>query len=167
MSRRSFCLGAIALMAGLTSGCGERPATAQVSSDVLFRQTLPDLVGTAQDIAQWRGRPMLVNFWATWCAPCVKEMPDLDRLQAEFPGVAFVGIGIDSAPNMVAFVEKVPVAYPLLEARSTGLELMRELGNRNGGLPFTVILAEDGRILRSIMGQVEPDEIRATLRLLV
>lgn len=166
MSRRAFCLGAAALAAWTAAGCGDRPGTARISSDVLFSQNLPDLRGEAQDFAQWRGRPVLVNFWATWCAPCVKEMPDLDRLQAEFPGVAFVGIGIDSTPNMLAFTEKVPVAYTLLEARATGLDLMRELGNKNGGLPFTVIIAEDGRITRSIAGQVAPDDIRETLRAL-
>lgn len=167
MKRRAFCLGAGAWGALALAGCGERAETPRVTSDVLFSQSLPDLHGTVREVAQWRGRPMLVNFWATWCAPCVREMPDLDQLRAEFPGVAFVGIGIDSTPNMLAFIEKVPVAYPLLEARSSGLDLMRELGNKSGGLPFTVILAEDGRIVRAIAGQVVPDDIRATLQPLV
>src|SRR5690554_1475371 len=115
--RRLLGLGVVLAAGLLAKGCerdGSRAGGARVSTETLFAQRLPDSAGAQQAMAQWRGRPLLVNFWATWCAPCVKEMPDLDQLQAEFPQVRFVGIGIDSPANIARFIEKVPVSYPLL-----------------------------------------------------
>lgn len=164
MIRRYF-ISAIALMAfaGL-AGCGPNAASSHASTGELFGKTLPDLAGAPHDLASWRGQPLLVNFWATWCKPCLEEMPDLDELNTEFPGVTFVGIGIDSVPNMQAFVEKVPVSYTLLEARSSGLDIMSKMGNKAGGLPFTVLIAADGTIKRAVAGQIAADDIRNSLQ---
>src|SRR5690606_5175930 len=118
----------------------------------LFDRTLPTLSGEAQPMSRYAGKPVLVNFWATWCAPCVKEMPDLDALHEEYPGVAFVGIGVDSAANLRDFVVRVPVRYDLYEAQASGLDIMRELGSPTGGLPYTVLIDADGRIMRAFSG---------------
>jgi thiol-disulfide isomerase/thioredoxin len=108
--------------------------------------TLPDAAGQAQALAQWRGRILVVNFWATWCGPCVEEMPELSSLQSEHdPGqVQIIGIGVDSASNIAQFQAKSPVAYPLLVAGAGGIELSRNFGNEVGGLPFTVIIDARG-----------------------
>jgi len=164
MKRRVVLVAALAGAVGLLSGCRrEDPPTAASPVD-LFSRSYPDVNGVQQPLAQWKGRPMVVNFWATWCAPCVKEMPDLDRLSKEFAAIHFLGIGIDSPENIAQFLQKVPVAYPLLEARADGLDLMRDLGNVSGGLPFTVIMSPEGKILRSISGQLDPDELAGYLR---
>ena len=163
MKRRTLLAASLAGLAAALAGCGRKPA-AEKAMDSLFAQSFDDTEGKRQELAQWRGKPLLVNFWATWCAPCVEEMPDLDQLSKEFPHVAFVGIGIDSAANIASFIQKVPVSYPLLEAKGEGLELMGKLGNTTGGLPFTVIVGADSRKIRAISGQINADDIRSTLR---
>jgi len=141
--------------AGSTAAPGDGPA--------LFDLTLPDPGGRAQPLERYRGRPLVVNFWATWCAPCVKEMPDLDALHRRFPKVQFVGIGVDTAENITQFIKKVPVAYPLLVAGNDGVDIVRSLGNTSGGLPFTVVFDADGSVRRTILGQVAVDDLAATL----
>src|SRR5690606_2201538 len=109
------------------------------------------------------GKPVVLNFWATWCPPCVKEMPDLDALHQKHSGVHFVGLAVDTAGNVEKFTQKVKVGYPLLVAGHGGIQLMRELGNKSGGLPFTVIFDAAGREVRHFLGQIKPDELDAQL----
>jgi thiol-disulfide isomerase/thioredoxin len=169
MNRREFiqhgvALGAFAVFGG---AFGVQPASAADAADgaaALLAQSYPDLDGKARRMADWRGKPMVINFWATWCAPCVKEMPELDALQKQHPKAQFVGIGIDSATNMQKFAQKVAVSYPLLVAGPGGIDLMRKLGNGPGALPFTVILAEDGSVKRTILGAASPEEVAALLQ---
>jgi peroxiredoxin len=106
-----------------------------------------------------------VNFWATWCAPCVEEMPDLQRTHDEFAsrGVRVVGLGIDSPSALKRFREEHRLSLPLFAAGAGGSELARALGNSSGALPFTVLLDRNGRIVRSHLGQVRPAELRAWL----
>lgn len=132
----------------------------------LFAQSLPDLANTSQPLAQWRGKPLLVNFWATWCAPCVQEMPELSALQTEVGegSVRIVGIGIDSAANIREFAKKLPVTYPLMIGGMEASELSRQLGNQAGGLPFTVLIDADGRIRKTYLGRLKLDELRRDLR---
>jgi len=132
-------------------------------SRAIYALQLPDPAGKIHAVADYRGKPLVVNFWATWCAPCVKEMPDLDALGKRYAHIRFLGIGIDTAANIRQFVEKLPVSYPLLVAGTSGLALIRELGNTAGGLPFTVVFDEKGRITRKILGQVRPDDLARTL----
>lgn len=131
--------------------------------DALWQLRLPDLDGAPQSVAQWKGRRMVVNFWATWCAPCVKEMPDLQAMAEKHPDKQIIGIGIDSTANIRAFLQKVPVTYPLLVAETGGVAILRQLGNSMGGLPFTLILDEDGRILHHVLGQIDPADIERRL----
>lgn len=131
----------------------------------LFSQTLPDRDGKLQPLAQWRGKRMLVNFWATWCSPCVEEMPELSALQTELgdSNLRIVGIGIDSATNIAEFAKKVPVSYPLYVGGMGGSELARQFGNQAGGLPFTALIAADGTIQKTYLGRLKIDEVRRDL----
>ena len=105
-----------------------------------FAQSLPDSKNKPQNMAQWKGKPLLLNFWATWCAPCVQEMPELSALQAEIApkSIQILGIGIDSPSAILEFSTKYQISYPLYVAGMGGSELSRQFGNQAGGLPFTV-----------------------------
>ena len=131
----------------------------------LYGQSLNNLAGEPQAMAQWKGKPLLVNFWATWCAPCVREMPELSHLADLEGGKRFnvIGIGIDSPTNMSEFAAKHHIAYPLYVAGMGGTELARSLGNKMGGLPYTVLIGADGQVIKTYLGELKFDELRADL----
>ncbi|HBT32338.1 MAG TPA: hypothetical protein DEB15_05655 [Pusillimonas sp.] len=159
MNRRHFLSQSLAF-AGVAAGVFPRAALAQGNeAEIMFAQSYPDLQGNDQPLRNWRGRPVVMNFWATWCPPCVKEMPDLETLNQKYPDIAFVGLGVDTAANMRNFLPKVQVTYDLLVVGYGGIELMKELGNTAGGLPFTLIFNQDGRLVERILGQVKPDAL--------
>ncbi len=132
--------------------------------DPLFQKRFPDPAGAEQAMSGFLGKPVVVNFWATWCPPCIHEMPDLQALSESHPHAAFVGLAVDTAVNVRAFAkDKVQVSYPLLIAGHEGIELMRPLGNSKGGLPFTVVFDAQGQLVERILGLVKPDSLDATL----
>lgn len=160
MKRRIFlqaCVGA-----ALTSGVGH--AVWSASPDALFTRQFPDHEGVETPLGQWLGRPVVFNFWATWCPPCIKEMPDLQALSQQFPGVQFVGLGVDTAANVRKFMPKVNVSYPLLVTGYAGIDLMKSLGNAAGGLPFTLVYDAAGQVVERILGQIKPAELEAVLQ---
>ncbi|MGZ3184909.1 MAG: TlpA family protein disulfide reductase [Telluria sp.] len=139
---------------------GGRPHTAAAH---LYAQTLNDAAGQPQALAQWKGQPLLVNFWATWCAPCVQEMPELSRLAAAQPKVKVIGIGIDSPTNIREFAGKYKIAYPVYVAGLTGTDLAREFGNSAGGLPFSVLIGADGQVRKTYLGRLKFDQLTRDL----
>ncbi|HZX25960.1 MAG TPA: TlpA disulfide reductase family protein [Telluria sp.] len=139
---------------------GGQPHTAVAH---LYAQTLPDAAGQQHALAQWRGQPLLVNFWATWCTPCVQEMPELSTLASGSAKVKVIGIGIDSPSNIAAFAAKYQIAYPLYVAGMTGTDLAREMGNAAGGLPFTVLIGADGQVRKTYLGRLKFDQLKADL----
>jgi thiol-disulfide isomerase/thioredoxin len=138
------------------------PASAATS---LYTQSLNDLAGKPQSLAQWKGKPLLVNFWASWCAPCVQEMPELSALAAKDGGKHFnvIGIGIDSPTNLVQFTQKTKVSYPLYVGGMGATDLARGLGNANGGLPYTVLIGADGKVIKTYLGKLKFDQLQADL----
>jgi peroxiredoxin len=133
----------------------------------LLNSNLPDYNGQPAPLTRWQGRPMLVNFWATWCSPCVEEMPELQALQTEMgpDRIQIIGIGIDSSDNIRHFAAKHNISYPLLVAQQDGLALARGLGNAVGGLPFTVLLDAQGNLKKTYLGRLKLEELRADLAL--
>jgi thiol-disulfide isomerase/thioredoxin len=131
----------------------------------LFAQSMNDVAGKSQPLAQWKGKPLLVNFWATWCAPCVQEMPELSALAAADGGKHFnvIGIGIDSPSNIAQFVAKMKIVYPLYVAGMSGTDLAREFGNSAGGLPYTVLIGADGQVRKTYLGRLKFDELKKDL----
>ncbi len=133
--------------------------------NALLSRTMPDAQGTQQALSQWKGRPLLVNFWATWCGPCVKEMPELSRLQAsgQYKDLQVIGIGIDSPSNIAQFVTKFKIDYPLYVDGVAGTELSRQFGNAQGGLPFTVLIGADGQVKKTYLGLLKFDLLHKDL----
>ena len=146
---------------------GSAPRKLEPNPRALYEATLPDLTGRPVALERLLGRPVVANFWATWCAPCVEEMPHLEALSKSFSNIQFVGIGIDTASNIAQFVTKVPVSYPLYVAGHAGIAMVRELGNAAGGLPFTVLLDAEGRIFDTILGQVSLEDLKVRISRLV
>lgn len=131
----------------------------------LFAETMNDAKGRPQPLAQWKGKALVVNFWAPWCAPCVEEMPELDELAAESAkkNINIIGIGIDSPANIAQFAEKFKISYPLYVSGLRGTELAREFGNKAGGLPYTVLIGADGQVRKTYLGRLKFAELKADL----
>lgn len=167
VSRRRFAIGTVAVAAG---GLGAWTAWRRYAPDrpdddavsLLLALNLPDAQGQPVALERWRGQPLVVNFWATWCPPCVEEMPELSALQTQFQasGLQILGIGVDSPDNIRQFSEARPVVYPLLIAGAGGSELSRRFGNRSGGLPYTVVIDRRGRVTNRIIGRFKLDDLR-------
>ena len=122
--------------------------------------------GKTVDTEKWQGKVLVVNFWASWCPPCVEEMPALDRLQQEFlqQNVLFVGIGIDSPSNIREFLKKTPVSYPIVIGGLEGSNLSKQLGNTQGALPYTIIINSKGKAVFSKLGKISEDELRKAIK---
>lgn len=131
----------------------------------LLALTLPDLSGQAQSLSQWKGKVLVVNFWATWCAPCREEMPEFSRINAKYAsnGVQFVGISLDSADKVAAFRKETEISYPLLIGNLETLDLSSDLGNRAKALPFTVILRQDGSLQQVKLGKYVTSDLEKVL----
>lgn len=132
----------------------------------LLSLSLPDASGHMNALEQWRGRTLVINFWATWCPPCRKEMPAFSRLQEQYRNrnVQFLGIAVDTPENVQDFAAKTPVSYPLLVGGNEILSRARDLGNLKMGLPFTLIIDAQGRIHARKLGGIGEAELEALLR---
>ncbi|HJU08654.1 MAG TPA: TlpA disulfide reductase family protein [Rhodanobacteraceae bacterium] len=124
---------------------------------------LPDLQGKPQRLSQWRGRPVLLNFWATWCAPCRKEMPTLSAAQSRYPNVRIIGVALDQPQTVRDFLKHTPVDYPILIAIDADPEPTLRFGDTVGALPFSVLIGPDGRIERIKLGPLDANELTSWL----
>lgn len=165
--KKNFLIAAI-LTGTLSAAFGIYAATTPVNSDAttnLLSRPFKDSNGQAQTLATHQGKILLVNFWATWCAPCVKEMPELSELQKEVQskGVQIVGIGIDSPSNIKEFLQKYEISYPIMVAGMEGTDLSRQLGNKSGALPFTLLIDRNGKVAKTYLGRLKMEELHTDI----
>ncbi|TCS36878.1 thiol-disulfide isomerase/thioredoxin [Paucimonas lemoignei] len=155
--------GAIGVFVGLHKW--QDPSPPAGTSHYFFNQALPDLENNNKKLSEFQGKLLLVNFWATWCAPCVEEMPELSALHdsAEFKNLQVVGIGIDSANNMKEFAGKYKISYPIYVAGMAGIDMAKKMGNQQGGLPFTILFAPDGSVKKTYLGRLNMETVRKDL----
>ena len=175
--RKILLIGIVVAMLALAAGIhtGQRRATshpqavpslAAGSIDRLFASSLNDTNGKAQAFAQWKGKTLVVNFWATWCPPCREEMPAFSQLQTKYAanGIQFVGIALDSLDNVRDFSRQFPVTYPLLLGEATATDLARQLGDAQLALPYTLVLSPDGEVRLRQLGRLSELELEAVLQ---
>lgn len=127
-----------------------------------------DLDGRVHALSEWRGKLLLLNFWATWCTPCLKEIPLLVETQREHGphGLQIVGVAMDEAEPVRAFARRLQMNYPIMVGQAEIPDAMDELGDELGAFPFSVLVAPDGRILDRRSGDLSPEEIAEWLRYL-
>ena len=146
-----------------TRHAAQAPAAA---SDALWQLGFPDVEGKPQALSQWRGQVVVLNFWASWCAPCREEMPDFSALQAQYraKGVVFVGIAIDNAANVTQFLRRQPVDYTILIGEGAAFALASQLGTPSGALPYPIVLDRDGRVALRHLGRLPRANLDTALR---
>ena len=126
----------------------------EISPSAVLAASFEDGSGRSRSLAEFQGKVLVVNFWATWCKPCLEEIPVFVKMQQKFgaEGLQFVGIAIDNPVKVREFAAKYQMNYPVLIGEMEAIELARAAGNTLGGLPFTVILDRKGRLIRTEIG---------------
>ena len=139
------------------------------STHSLFAATFPDENGKPQNLKQYTGKIVVLNFWATWCEPCREEMPELSALHETYKdkNVVVLGIAVDEAAAIKDFVKETKVSYPLLVADMQGMEIASHLGNDKSVLPYTVIIKADGSVAKTYFGRVTKPLLEQTLSKLI
>ena len=126
---------------------------------------LPDLEGRPRELSEWNGRVVVLNFWATWCGPCVHEIPMLNELQNAFEdrGLQIIGIAIDDPEQVKHFQTEIPMDYPTLLGQMAAIEVTRMYGNTSGGLPYTVVIDRAGTVVATREGALTRPEAEALI----
>ena len=167
MNRRKLIYGGVAATAAIAGASWSIWKSGSPGvGELVWQQQLVQPDGRELVMASLRGKPLLLNFWATWCPPCVKEMPMLDVFYQTMRtrGWQVVGLAVDSPTPVREFLKRVPVTFPIVLAGMEGSELSRALGNPNGSLPFTVVLNKNGDVVVQKLGLIEEADLKAWAR---
>lgn len=135
-------------------------------AEAVFATSLPDIDGANQAISQWRGNVLVVNFWATWCAPCQEEIPEFIEMQETYgsQGLLFIGIAIDREEMVVAFSEDFGINYPVLIESPGAASLLEATGNPQAALPYTLVINRDGEIVETFLGRVNQKKLEQVFK---
>ena len=165
-SRRNMLYGGAALAAGLAGagafwwqGRGQSPAA--LAADPFWGLALETPDGAPFKVSSLAGQPLLLNFWATWCPPCVEELPLLNQfhLAQKSRGWRVLGLAVDQPSAVRAWLAKSPLAFPVAMAGLGGTDLSKRMGNLSGGLPFSVAFSASGEVLQRRMGKLSQDDL--------
>jgi thiol-disulfide isomerase/thioredoxin len=129
-------------------------STAVTDSNIDF--ALPDLDGNMRQLSEWNGKGRLVNFWATWCAPCRREIPLLKKTQEAHgaDGIQVIGIAVDFPDQVIAYAEEAQFNYPILVGQEDAMAAAEASGIDFIGMPFTMVLAPNGELLKTHIGEI-------------
>lgn len=165
-SRRTVLALTAAAAAAIGAGVAwRRLALDEPQDQGIWHHQFADLDDELITLADFKGQPLLLNFWATWCPPCVAEMPMLSdfHLRAQEKGWRMLGLAVDQPEPVRRFLQQTPVSYRIAIAGFAGVELTRQLGNTQGGLPFTVVFAADGSVQHRKLGQLSAADLQQWL----
>jgi len=131
--------------------------------------SLPDIHGTVHNIKEWDGKVILLNFWATWCSPCLQEIPELVDLQQQYQsrGLQVIGIALQDPNELTDFIREHGMNYPVLAGLEAVIVIAENYGNLVGGLPYTAIIDKSGKIVFVKAGQINKIEVEAILSSLI
>lgn len=139
------------------------PKAVGLPAQWVFDLSFPDSKGEPVALSSVRGDLTVVNFWATWCPPCVEEMPELSSIHDEMSskGVKVIGLAVDSPSAVRGFLETREFSYPLLVTGASGSELGKRLGNTSEALPYTVLIDEKGSVIKQKLGRIREEELKS------
>lgn len=159
LAGRRFLLAALLLGASLAHAAGV---------EALFATTLVGADGKPMELAAYKGKPLIVNFWARWCGPCRSEIPELQKAYDKYrkQGLVVLGIGLENSPEAVRdFMKAYEMSYPVGLTNTVndtkGIWLMQTLGNERAGLPFTIVIDRKGEIISRKLGLMKAEDIEA------
>ena len=171
MNRRQWIMiggiSLLALLAGVFSSqwISQTGLASDPSIKAFFANPWQTPDGKPANSQNWRGNVLVVNFWASWCPPCVEEMPALDKIAQEYApkNVLIVGIGIDSPSNIREFLQKTPISYPIVLGGIEGSNLSKQMGNTQGALPYTVVINSKGKSIYTKLGKISEEELKKAI----
>lgn len=164
--RRKLLIALAALAGAAALALAPRYMTDKGSAtQALFAARMPDAEGRMQALSQWRGKTLVVNFWASWCPPCLEEMPELSALQNDYRArnVVVLGISSDDQARVGRFAHGTTVSYPLLAGDFEAMRLAELLGNTRAVLPYTVVIRSDGSLAMRYAGRIDINTLKQHL----
>jgi len=157
-------IGLISSLAGLYFGKNNPSFNQDSQTEVFFNSQSKNINNNSVSLSEYKNKWLLVNFWATWCAPCREEIPELNELAKTNKKIQLVGIAIDEIESVKQFLNKTPIHYDsLISNDMNGVEISKSLGNEKGVLPFTVLITPDGKIQEAFYGKLDVESLNMYL----
>ncbi len=156
-----FFVSSLALIAGIFIQTSTNNTVQENIIAPVVKINLPDVSGKPRDLTEWQGKILIINFWATWCPPCLKEIPEFIKLQDKFKdkNVQFIGIAVDDKQAVETYLQSNPVNYPMLIGEDKAIALSQQLGNIVNAVPFSLIINQQGQIIHRHPGELSSQKI--------